>query len=212
MFGEVIKYKKSKLSGGSVIMLVRGDDGRTYLPLIKAPWKREFEEFGGKVDMCETGEECAWREFAEEGSDLVTNLGIDKVYYLDKVKLEMKIGISKDKFWTVVVVLVEKILPTVHLSVASELKFLDTKYLNKGSVVSCKFFSVDDIYGPGRKRRDFNDEWFCLSGRTRRILSDRRIRSMIENCAKNHYSYPVDESNAIILDRPTPPLENRLEC
>lgn len=205
IFRKILFWRMSKVGGGSVFTVVFGKNGRKYVVLIRPSWKREFEEFGGKIDDGETGLTCAYREFEEEGSDIFEAIGSSSFQQVQATELMMRTTGTKGYLWTVAVLLYSDTIPEGKINSLSMMKFKDMKHEHKGNVVELRFVEVSNLYGKGKERLTSIGDWIPVSGRTRRLLSDVRIKTSLQN-AKNCIDYHSSDSEAIFMMRKTPPL------
>ena len=121
-----------KIGGGSTFTVITGTDGKSYIPLIRPSWKREFEEFGGKIEDGETGLQCALRELQEESSDIFESMGLTEWSHRSTTELMMRSTSTKGYLWTVVVLRGKVTVPRDLLLVSSLMKYTDERHIKKG--------------------------------------------------------------------------------
>lgn len=203
IFRKYISWRMSRIGGGSTILVIENVNGQKAIAMIRPKWKKEFEDFGGKVEDGETGLQCAEREFEEEASDLLNLSGIDYYKELKVQELMMRSTGTKGYLWTVRVLFCRS---RMDLRVVEGMRIKDFGNLEKGECTEVCFIESGKLYRKGRERETITGQYMPISGRTRRILADGRIRKCIGDAISN-MSCSESDSSAILFNGKTPPEE-----
>jgi hypothetical protein len=167
--------------GGGVLVLLR-TNASTYLVVCKPDWKREWEEFGGRADEGETGEDAREREFTEEAGEWLRSAGLLTYHNVGEWTMGMKVNAGRTYRSSISCVMMSQIVEEESLRAWSSRKYQDRGYLAVREI-SIDFLPVQDISHKHGIVYQGKSHEIKLSARLRRVLKDRRVRESIDRAA-----------------------------
>jgi hypothetical protein len=187
--------------GGGVLVIIN-IDGVAHLAIVKPDWKREWEEFGGRAELGESGSDAAIRELSEEGGEWLESIGCSEYTDIGCWTVRMKINGSKEYRSTTAAMLLSTSLTRAQALACSTRKYQDRGYKVRREV-SVDFIPVEDLnYRHGYHYVGFGHDGIKLSARLRRMLKDRRIITSLAEAASMHCDSSGDMDGILILAAP----------